>query len=182
MDGLTKNQKKYLKRRSPKYLAEAAQRAREWRAANKERHRASEKERYKKKKLDDPEGLRAAGRVIAARWRENNPERAREVNARSNLKRREAAKSARYMKKYGLTADQVSAMLDKQGGVCAICKTDTSRGWCVDHCHTSNAVRGILCHDCNTGLGFFRDSRANLNNAIEYLDMFADQTMQNPIT
>ena len=39
----------------------------------------------------------------------------------------------------------------------------------VDHCHTSNEVRGILCLKCNMALGNFKDSIENLQNAIKYL-------------
>lgn len=39
----------------------------------------------------------------------------------------------------------------------------------VDHCHRTNAVRGLLCHDCNRGLGCFQDSIAKMERAISYL-------------
>lgn len=39
----------------------------------------------------------------------------------------------------------------------------------VDHCHKTGAVRGVLCHLCNTGLGSFRDSPTLLARAINYL-------------
>jgi hypothetical protein len=51
---------------------------------------------------------------------------------------------------------------------CMICG-DTHR-LCIDHCHSSGAVRGILCGRCNSGLGMFRDDIARLKAAIEYLN------------
>jgi len=66
--------------------------------------------------------------------------------------------------KYGLTAAAYAALLELQGGVCAICGrpetiVDTRRGivrrLCVDHDHTTNRVRGLLCHRCNVNLGYW---------------------------
>jgi len=64
-------------------------------------------------------------------------------------------------------------MLKEQGGGCAICgETKPLKGknyLCVDHCHETGEVRGILCHACNTGLGKFKDSPELLHTAINYL-------------
>jgi hypothetical protein len=71
---------------------------------------------------------------------------------------------------YGITDDDYKRLLEEQGGVCAIC--GSSRGWrelCVDHCHDTKRVRGLLCSNCNTGLGFFLDNPALLIAANEYL-------------
>lgn len=65
-------------------------------------------------------------------------------------------------------------MLAKQGGVCAICKNpekSCARGYrlAVDHDHATKQVRGLLCVNCNQGLGHFRDSIPRLQAAIGYL-------------
>lgn len=56
---------------------------------------------------------------------------------------------------------------------CDICKTDVPgfgrKNFCIDHDHNTGAVRGILCQQCNLGLGYFKDSPAILKSAIEYL-------------
>ena len=39
----------------------------------------------------------------------------------------------------------------------------------IDHCHLTGVVRGLLCHSCNTGLGYFNDNWVLLDNALEYL-------------
>ena len=54
-----------------------------------------------------------------------------------------------------------------QGGVCAICGAADAQH--VDHDHRTGWLRGILCFNCNGGLGQFRDSADNLANAITYL-------------
>ena len=62
-------------------------------------------------------------------------------------------------------------MLDRQGGVCAICKKkpDEGKPLCVDHCHVTGKVRGLLCHKCNMVLAFGNDDPDILRAAIAYL-------------
>ncbi|UIW13254.1 HNH endonuclease [Arthrobacter phage Crewmate] len=98
---------------------------------------------------------------------------------------RSAAQTARYRQnptvtldrqqaaRYGVTVDHVEALKAAQGGKCAICGTDEPGGrgrWHVDHDHESGAVRGLLCHHCNLGLGHFRDDVDALRAAIRYLE------------
>lgn len=56
--------------------------------------------------------------------------------------------------KYGLTVEQVAQMLKNQDHKCAICSA-TLQKYHIDHCHTTNKVRGILCISCNVRLGWF---------------------------
>jgi hypothetical protein len=85
---------------------------------------------------------------------------------------RQAAASLKhyYQSRYGTTKDEVDRMA--QTG-CAICGTTDWPGRHnrphVDHDHTTGAVRGILCSECNTGLGKFRDDPDRLTAAIRYL-------------
>lgn len=72
------------------------------------------------------------------------------------------------MRRYGIGADDFDRMLAEQGGVCAICGREGPEH--VDHSHDTGEVRGILCFNCNGGLGQFRDSADTLRAAAEYLD------------
>lgn len=74
-------------------------------------------------------------------------------------------------RKYGITEKVYSQILEAQGGVCAICGNPSSPGksLAVDHDHESGAIRGLLCFECNTGLGKFRDSLDLLETAHAYL-------------
>jgi hypothetical protein len=75
--------------------------------------------------------------------------------------------------RYGVPIGTYAEMLTKQNGLCAICGTDQPGGkggrFHIDHCHASSAVRGLLCTNCNTGLGQFRHREDLLQNAIRYL-------------
>lgn len=78
--------------------------------------------------------------------------------------------------KYGLTKDDFNALLEKQNGGCAICgatsggKRHENERLHVDHCHTTGVVRGLLCTECNTSLGKFKDSPELLRKAAMYLE------------
>jgi len=75
---------------------------------------------------------------------------------------------------YGLTPAAYDVMLADQGGQCAVCgATDprTQAGvFCVDHCHTTGVVRGLLCSACNSGLGHFSDDPDVLRAAASYIE------------
>lgn len=72
---------------------------------------------------------------------------------------------------YGISVDQWQRMFDDQNGKCAICNSEPSNvGLCVDHCHNTGKVRGLLCTNCNSGIGKLKDDIAILKNAIFYLE------------
>ena len=66
---------------------------------------------------------------------------------------------------YGVEVECLVAVLAR--GVCDICGGDVDLR--IDHDHASGAVRGLLCHHCNVGLGFFRDQPERLTRALQYL-------------
>jgi Recombination endonuclease VII len=69
---------------------------------------------------------------------------------------------------YGIGADEFDELVVRQGGVCAICgRPDPEH---LDHDHETGAVRGVLCFNCNGGLGQFRDSIDALRSAASYLE------------
>lgn len=73
------------------------------------------------------------------------------------------------LRKYGLSIADFDAMVERQGGVCAICRGDDPRGLVIDHCHDTGQVRGLLCNRCNTGIGMLRDNAAVVASAGHYL-------------
>jgi hypothetical protein len=70
-------------------------------------------------------------------------------------------------RRYGITAEEADALLEGQGGVCAICKVAPAAH--VDHDHATGAVRALLCFNCNGGLGQFKDAPLLLHAAAYYV-------------
>ena len=70
-------------------------------------------------------------------------------------------------RKYGLSEPEFQALVSRSGGRCGICGAEAAL--CVDHCHETSRVRGLLCLHCNLGLGHFRDDPERMQAAIAYL-------------
>lgn len=76
------------------------------------------------------------------------------------------------VKKYGLTAEQYAEMLEQQNYQCPICERDfeeTGEQAAIDHDHETGAVRGLLCKQCNLGIGNLQDDVNRVRNALQYL-------------
>ncbi|MGW2232566.1 endonuclease VII domain-containing protein [Streptomyces sp. NPDC001759] len=74
-------------------------------------------------------------------------------------------------RKYGLTEAERDALIAAQIGVCCICLSAAATH--VDHCHKTGRVRGVLCFNCNAGLGLLRDDPEAMNRAAAYLEGIA---------
>lgn len=83
---------------------------------------------------------------------------------------RTAEKARNWAKQYGVTAEEIFALLEDQGGKCRICGRLLEDDFHVDHDHTTGAVRGLLDAKCNTGLGLFGDDPERLREAAAYLE------------
>jgi hypothetical protein len=117
-------------------------------------------------------------------WRRNNRERVNnlarirhntEINKayETSLERVLGRKNRNLIRNYGITLEDYNKMFGEQNGCCAICgkhQQDLKASLHVDHNHTTGAVRGLLCHHCNVGLGHFEDNITLLSNAIAYLE------------
>ena len=81
-------------------------------------------------------------------------------------------RNIRLKRKYGLTPDGYMLLYDSQGGKCSICSIPFepfSKGFFVDHNHSTGKVRGILCNHCNTALGFSKENTKTLAGMIAYI-------------
>ena len=103
---------------------------------------------------------RSCDNQYKAEWRKANPGNHRSAHLRST---------------YGLSLEQFSEMLLKQDHTCLLCDhkhvPNSVRGSLrVDHDHKTGQVRGLLCKECNAGLGLLGDNPARLRRAAEYLE------------
>jgi len=96
-----------------------------------------------------------------------------------NCYNEDPSRSSKYRKnfelnrKYGIDINKFTELFNNQNNKCKLCESEIPRGtrkkWCVDHCHKTGKIRGIICNNCNLGLGVFDDNINYLNKAIEYL-------------
>lgn len=103
--------------------------------------------------------------MIAREVKQRNP-RAPRYSTKTNGSRRFG------LRKFGLSEEDYADMLRDQDGRCAICQTADpggNRSFAVDHDHETGNVRGLLCTNCNIGLGCFRDNANYLLAAVGYL-------------
>lgn len=154
---------------------------------NREQLLAKQRERGKAHYQANKEQVSAKNKA----WREANPERMKELQARHRAENSEALNSrsaawyrnnrrkvaattqAAKLRKYGLTLDAHKAILDRQEHQCPICERFLAYPTvpAIDHSHVTGSVRGVLCRRCNTALGLLEDSPANLERALEYLSI-----------
>jgi hypothetical protein len=73
-------------------------------------------------------------------------------------------------REYGLSVREYEAMVERQGGACAICRTKPAARLCVDHCHKTGRVRDLLCDRCNLALGKCHDDPQLARKFADYLE------------
>ena len=136
--------------RKPK-VRSAAQReyninyCREWYQKNKVEVNAARREYYRKNKAQLSRAQRLAYR--------KNPKRFRGYRLKT---------------KYGMSLAEFERRVASQDGKCLICGLAELK-MVVDHDHETKAVRGVLCGNCNSGIGLLKDSIEVLTSAIRYL-------------
>ncbi len=152
-----------------KFLAKNPTYLKEWAAANPDKTKAARRRYYA--------GHQAEESARGQRRYHSNPEKERGRVREYRQRKGEAAKLAEAAghrrRQYGLTPEAFDQMLQAQDGRCAICaKCFSITKPCVDHDHDTGAVRGLLCRDCNLGLGYYE--RVGFSqSAQQYLDTHA---------
>ena len=82
---------------------------------------------------------------------------------------------SRIKAKYGISCEEYQRLYEDQHGLCGICQKsyhstlDAANGLYIDHCHRTGSVRELLCHNCNAGIGHFKEDITILDRAIEYI-------------
>jgi len=144
-------------------------------AARQRENRAATREVERKRYAEDPE-YRA--RKLASNmdwyWRHRdglNAQRREKRSSDAEFRERliERQNERRHILVYRLSKADYDRMLIAQNGACAICKRKSKRRLCVDHCHVTGEVRGLICHKCNTALGLFDDDPERMVAASYYV-------------
>lgn len=91
----------------------------------------------------------------------DEPTRRKRCNKHSNM-------NVRYMREYGITVDDYFLRIERQGGLCPVCRTRPARS--LDHDHKTGELRDVLCTQCNVALGQMDDNPAWLRAAADYIE------------
>jgi len=95
-------------------------------------------------------------------------------------KLKEQDRISRLVRNYGISIEEYNGLLEEQDHKCAICgkgetiklKNGNTRLLSIDHNHNTGQVRGLLCHKCNTTLGFLSENLQLFDKAKEYLTKY----------
>lgn len=84
---------------------------------------------------------------------------------------------SRVLYEYNLSAAEFEALKSAQNDQCKICQQEPDNGkeLCVDHCHGTGRVRGLLCDRCNRAIGYLKESPALLRAAADYIEQQGGQ-------
>ena len=107
-------------------------------------------------------------------WREKKNKESLKFRKENPEKYKNSVRNATLKKKYGITLIEYKALLERQGGVCAICRKPNhllggKQQLHVDHNHKTGKVRELLCHTCNTTLGKVNESLDVLFALVAYV-------------
>jgi hypothetical protein len=109
-----------------------------------------------------------------ARERRRNERASRKDTVNARVRRRRATdadfRDRERARRYGLSLEELRAILARQGNACAICRK-SGVGLHIDHCHATGKVRGLLCRKCNQGLGNYNDDPNLTAAATAYLEV-----------
>ena len=115
-------------------------------------------------------GLQSHCRACSRAWHHERPDYVRAKNAAYKAKNPTYGTDRSRIVRFGLTPKDVARLINEQGGKCPGCQREVrSIKQCVDHCHATGRVRGIICDDCNITLGRVRDDPETLMRLAAYL-------------
>ena len=139
---------------------------------------ASPEYRERARKLRRTPEAKERQRIANAKYRAQPGYLAQRRAYKSTQKAKDARRNQLLVKNFGITLDQYNVILEKQGGVCAICLKHSEKGkrsLALDHDHRNGKIRGLLCRFCNQAIGQLDDDVDRLIRAIKYLQCFTPQ-------
>jgi hypothetical protein len=138
----------------------------------------------RKWRKEHPEYYTAYLKEYSRNWRQNhiatglctrcnNPaEQGKKTCLECQLRNKQGGPSTgtmRYIREEDHPAVLLALKTENKSCACCGATTHNGKGWHIDHDHVTKQFRGLLCQNCNMGLGQFKDSEGLLLKAIEYL-------------
>lgn len=167
---------KYDKEEKRKYYKDNEEHIKEYqkqyRLINKEKLKQQTKKYSEQYRKENKDLIKERSILYRNKNREEILKKQKEYRNTHQEKFKQQTRNADFKKKYGITIEDYNKMFDLQKGKCAICGSHQDNlkfVLCVDHDHTTGKVRGLLCHNCNAGIGNLKDNIDLLSKAIEYL-------------
>lgn len=112
------------------------------------------------------------------RYRLNNQEKIKAYRQKYKPRAKELSRilnRAKRLKEHGISEEDFNSKLNQQEGKCAICdkpQDESIKFLSIDHDHKTNKNRGLLCSNCNRGIGLLQDDINILERAIKYLKQY----------
>lgn len=119
-------------------------------------------------------------KIQETEWRETISEKihkgweAIKHKKQQNTRNKDKYKEKRLKYFYGISLQEYNKIFENQNGCCAICgePQKQQKALAVDHNHITGKIRGLLCPNCNRGIGYLKDNSHILQKAIQYLDKY----------
>ena len=173
---MTKEEKKEYDK---KYRAEHKEENKEYNKRYHLEHKEKENEYNRQYNAEHKEEIKEKKKQYHAKRIEEDKEYGKQYRAKNkerimqyNNTHKEEGKKYNLKRKYNITQEQYDELYNKQNGCCAICKkhqSELKKILGVDHNHKTGKIRGLLCDNCNKGLGCLKDDKDIINNAGNYL-------------
>lgn len=148
----------------------------EWYEKNRDRLLSIRRKRNKKynasKKGKEAERLRNASperKAYRKQYKKTLNGRRTNLKYRRNPEVKKRYEDYRIKKRYGITTKEYWELVAKQNGKCAICSKSDGKKLHIDHNHKTGKIRGLLCGNCNRGIGMFEDNVFLIESAKVYL-------------
>jgi hypothetical protein len=137
-----------------------------------ERQRYAEDPVYRAKRLAKNHEWYAANRDPLNEARRNRYATDSDYRAKLLAGNRRKRRERNLRRLYGLSLEDYDVMLRRQGGACATCKRKFKQSLCVDHCHITGLLRGLLCKNWNVGNGYLGDNPRVMRNSADYTEVW----------
>jgi len=136
-------------------------------------YREANKDKIQKYREDNREKLLLKSKTYHEANKEKRNQQAKEWREANKATAKDRKRKEHLQERYGLTIEECNLMLNKNSK-CPICDKEFNSNVakdrpCIDHCHQTGKIRGIICGTCNSGIGFFNDKPEIMLKAVEWL-------------